>query len=304
MVYPAQKTGSTYKIPSTVKRIRAIRSQYLTTITFVSNYKKNDYVDLLDYAFEGCKKLKKIVLPTYCHLSPFVFKDTGLTSLHLPKGVMATTSNTVAIAFQGMNKLEQITVHKDHDYYSVVNGALMCTTDKSKDLLLYPAARKGNSLMIPSGTVEVGLLDEAKNLKTIVVPKSVKYIYTASKTMKSIRTIKYCGTKIQWKEVYVGGRTNNFGEYIGDCITKFKIYFKCESLGNSKIAIPKTSYKYTGKNIKPTVTVKMNGTKLKKGTHYTVTYKNNKKVGTATITITGKGKYYGVKTKTFKITKK
>ena len=79
--------------------------------------------------------------------------------------------------------------------------------------------------------------------------------------------------------------------------------YNCKSISNAKVTIPKKSYKYTGKGIMPAVTVKMNDTKLKKGTHYTVRYTNNKKVGTATITITGKGKYYGTKTKTFKITK-
>ena len=43
---------------------------------------------------------------------------------------------------------------------------------------------------------------------------------------------------------------------------------------------------------------------MKKGTDYTVSYKNNKKVGTATITVTGKGNYTGTVTKTFKINPK
>ena len=42
-------------------------------------------------------------------------------------------------------------------------------------------------------------------------------------------------------------------------------------------------------------------TVLKNGTDYTVSYSNNKKVGKATVKITGKGKYGGVITKTFKI---
>ena len=36
---------------------------------------------------------------------------------------------------------------------------------------------------------------------------------------------------------------------------------------------------------------------------YTVSYANNKEIGTATITITGKGSYTGTVKKTFKITK-
>ena len=61
---------------------------------------------------------------------------------------------------------------------------------------------------------------------------------------------------------------------------------------------------YTGSALKPAPTVKDNGTKLVKGTDYTVSYKNNTKAGTATVTITGKGNYTGTKTATFKINPK
>lgn len=61
---------------------------------------------------------------------------------------------------------------------------------------------------------------------------------------------------------------------------------------------------YTGKAITPAVTVKVGSTKLTKGTDYTVAYKNNINAGTATVTITGKGKYKGSKSVTFKITAK
>ncbi len=61
---------------------------------------------------------------------------------------------------------------------------------------------------------------------------------------------------------------------------------------------------YTGKAITPTVTVKDGDKKLVKGTDYTVSYKNNTKIGTATVTITGKGDYTGTKTLTFKIVPK
>ena len=58
---------------------------------------------------------------------------------------------------------------------------------------------------------------------------------------------------------------------------------------------------FTGKAIKQNVTVKVGNTVLKNGTDYTVSYSNNKNVGKATVKITGKGKYGGVITKTFKI---
>ena len=58
---------------------------------------------------------------------------------------------------------------------------------------------------------------------------------------------------------------------------------------------------FTGKAITQNVTVKVGSTVLKNGTDYTVSYSNNKKVGKATVKITGKGRYGGVITKTFTI---
>lgn len=65
----------------------------------------------------------------------------------------------------------------------------------------------------------------------------------------------------------------------------------------------KPNYRYTGKTIKPSVTVKLGGQVLKKDRDYQVSYRNNKQVGTATITITDKGIHCGEIKKTFKIVK-
>lgn len=62
---------------------------------------------------------------------------------------------------------------------------------------------------------------------------------------------------------------------------------------------------YTGKALKPGVTVKYGAkTVLKKGTDYTLTYRNNKAVGVATVIVKGKGKYTGSKKLTFRIAPK
>ncbi|MDK2809240.1 MAG: hypothetical protein PWP24_1978 [Clostridiales bacterium] len=58
---------------------------------------------------------------------------------------------------------------------------------------------------------------------------------------------------------------------------------------------------YTGKNIKPSVTIMDGSYTLKKGTDYIVRYKNNKAIGKATVTIKGKGKYSGSVKKSFSI---
>ena len=64
-----------------------------------------------------------------------------------------------------------------------------------------------------------------------------------------------------------------------------------------------TNATYTSKAIQPVPTVKLGTKTLKSGTDYNVSYKNNTNVGTATVTITGKGNYTGTITKTFKINK-
>lgn len=61
---------------------------------------------------------------------------------------------------------------------------------------------------------------------------------------------------------------------------------------------------YTGKALKPAVTVIYDGKTLKKGRDYTVSYKNNKKPGIATVTVKGKGEYSGTATTTFEISPK
>ena len=73
------------------------------------------------------------------------------------------------------------------------------------------------------------------------------------------------------------------------------------SISKASVTLSTSTYAYDGKAKKPDVTVKLNGKTLKNGTDYSVTYSNNTKVGTAKVTIKGKGNYSGTITKTFKI---
>lgn len=61
---------------------------------------------------------------------------------------------------------------------------------------------------------------------------------------------------------------------------------------------------YNGKNLTPAVTVTYAGKTLVKDTDYTLSYSNNKNIGTAKVTITGKGKYEKSVIKNFTITVK
>lgn len=73
------------------------------------------------------------------------------------------------------------------------------------------------------------------------------------------------------------------------------------SIASAQISTIKTQL-YTGEAIKPSVTVTLNGKKLKAGTDYTVSYANNTKAGsTASVIITGKGNYVGTAIQNFEI---
>lgn len=75
---------------------------------------------------------------------------------------------------------------------------------------------------------------------------------------------------------------------------------ECIDIANATISdIPDQIY--TGQGIEPAFTVTYGGATLTAGTDYTVAYSNNTNPGTATITLTGKGKYQGTVNKTFTI---
>lgn len=65
-----------------------------------------------------------------------------------------------------------------------------------------------------------------------------------------------------------------------------------------------SNYAYTGKNRKALIVVSDGSKTLEKGTDYTLSYKNCKEIGTASVTIKGKGDYTGTKTLTYKIVPK
>ena len=73
------------------------------------------------------------------------------------------------------------------------------------------------------------------------------------------------------------------------------------SISKASVTLSTSTYAYNGKAKTPSVTVKVGGKTLKKDTDYTVSYSNNIKVGTAKVTITGKGNYTGTISKTYSI---
>ena len=90
------------------------------------------------------------------------------------------------------------------------------------------------------------------------------------------------------------------GYYKGTATIHFKIIKKTEKFV-SNVKLNRTSYTYTGKTIRPSVTVTVNGKKIG-ASAYKLYYKNNKNSGIGTVQVRGTGKYSRInKTITFKI---
>ena len=107
-------------------------------------------------------------------------------------------------------------------------------------------------------------------------------------------TVSYSNnTKVGTAKVTITGK----GNYTGSVSKTYSIKNNFKKATVSGIS----TKAFTGRNITQSITVKYNGKTLKNGTDYTVSYSNNKKIGTATVKIAGKGSYTGTITKTFKI---
>ena len=90
------------------------------------------------------------------------------------------------------------------------------------------------------------------------------------------------------------------GYYKGTATIHFKIIKKTERFV-SNVKLNRTSYTCTGKTIRPSVTVTVNGKKIG-ASAYKLYYKNNKNSGIGTVQVRGTGKYSRInKTLTFKI---
>ena len=132
-------------------------------------------------------------------------------------------------------------------------------------------------------------------VKSITIPKNVKKITPFAFGYSYICPFGY---HERYKDFTLKCSTGSKGEKYAK---KNEIkYYLTDGYDVSKAEIIVQDMTYTGKALKPNITIDL-GKTLKKGTDFTVKYKNNKKVGKATVTIKGKGSYTGTITKTFKI---
>lgn len=94
-------------------------------------------------------------------------------------------------------------------------------------------------------------------------------------------------------------------EKCGEGVKSNEITVPGLNIKGAKIVMPsEETYSYNGKAQTPDVTVTLNDNELEKDTDYRIDYVNNQNAGTATINITGMGRYEGSVSKDFTIAKK
>ena len=156
-----------------------------------------------------------------------------------------------------------------------------------------------------------GVPESKIDLSSATVNSIDSQTYTGSSIEPSV-TVTLNGKTLKLNEDYtltysnnvnVGTATitiNGIGNYTGSKKVNFNIAPK--KLDISSATVNSIGSKtYTGASIKPSVTVTLNNKTLKLNKDYTVSYSNNKNIGTAKILIKGIGKYDGQKTVTFNI---
>ena len=180
----------------------------------------------------------------------------------------------------------------DDDNYKGVKGKNI----RSIDLALTGDTKlHGNSYVFKAySSVEEMLDEEESGLASIsgkasgsVTIRSGKEKVEAKSSSKisHVRTAVYQDVRIAGGDIK--GRRNSVSVNAAEDLSNRDL---CVS---GKIVFGKDAYVYRGWAVKPKVTVFAGGRVLRKNKDYKISYSDNKKVGTATVTVTGIGEYKG-----------
>lgn len=144
-------------------------------------------------------------------------------------------------------------------------------------------------------SLTISALSDQVYTGSAITPAPVVKLGTKTLTKDADYTLSYSNNTYPGQASVVVEGTGNF---TGSKTIYFTINKKAVS-ALSIAAIPGQTY--TGTAITPALTIKNGKVSLKKDTDYTVSYSNNVNVGTATVTVTGKGYYEGTRKLTFNI---
>lgn len=149
---------------------------------------------------------KNVVIPstieghTVTSLEQEVFyKNTTVETIHIPATVihMGHPGDVYISTFNGTTSLRSITVEEGNPVYFSRDGVLFrYAADDGKPMIeRYPENKPGETYIIPRDIDAVGDFFYPKNLRKIVIPDTVSYIFISAFTGLSDATIVFCHTE-------------------------------------------------------------------------------------------------------------
>ena len=251
-------------------------------------------------AFCNCKNLKQVQLPPQLKElgEGAFFNCENLTQIQLP----AQLNKLGTDAFRNCTSLDKIDIPAG---LTQIEPDTFCNTGLTS-VTLHEGLTK----------IEDWAFHDCLKLKKIRIPKSVTDIGGLALGIRYNRgngaeEVIPGGFTV---EGYTGSAAERYVKRMHQCENLYHVFFKdvkfvsiggqtaaVTNIGKTKISALKTGA-FTGKPLTQALTITYGGKKLVNGRDYTLTWKNNKNIGTASVTIKGKGKYNGSVTKKFRIT--
>ena len=257
-------------------------------------------------AFYGCTSLKDITIPnSVTSIGGWAFSDcTNIKNITIPSSVTSIDEG----AFYSCTSLKSITIPKSVKLIgkNAFNG---CTDLKIKcydtDVKIYAIANSIPYELIDDDTSSHKHSYTSKITKAATCSNTGTKTYTCScgdsYTEVIPMTVHKYTSKVVKPTYDAQGYTLYTCSVCGDSYKdNFTLKLKRTSIAKATVSGLKNKY-YTGMAITQSPVVKFGSKTLKAGTDYSISYKNNKAIGTATVTITGKGAYTGTAKATFKI---
>ena len=246
-------------------------------------------------AFQTCDKLKKVTMGdsvTKIGTGAFMYCEE-LTSIRLSSNITEIPESMLYVC----SKIKKVTLPTK---IKSIGKAAFCHCENLTEITIPSgvtvigptafASTKIKSLVIPNKVKVIGegAFESCKQLEKITFPAGITEIKAAAfNSCDKLKHVYYCGTSKKWESVKIYGWNYELRNYP-------KMHYV-------SVTIPVSGITYSGAARKPTITVKDPAGKVIPSQYYTVTWKNNKNVGTASATVTFKGIYTGTVQKTFKI---
>lgn len=251
-------------------------------------------------AFCNCKNLKQVQLPPQLKElgEGAFFNCENLAQIQLPSQLNKLGGD----AFRDCTSLDKIDIPAG---LKQIESATFCNTGLTS-VTLHEGLTK----------IEDWAFHDCLKLKKIRIPKSVTDIGELALGIRynmgnGAEEVIPGGFTV---EGYTGSAAERYVKRMHQCENLYHVFFKdvkfvsiggqtaaVTNISKTKISALKTRA-FTGKPLTQALTITYGGKKLVNGRDYTLTWKNNKNIGTASVTIKGKGKYNGSVTKKFRIT--